>query len=412
MRSARETVARVALQTGDSGVFAGKRELRHRVVLEHRSLPLGRGMARLAGCRESSRFMIRICCRVVDGQVASRTLLGCSRVLAVAVALGATGRRMFPGKREARLGVIELSALPLRSGVAGLAGRGEPCIAVVRIGGGVIGVAVTGSAVLRSAGELVVDVALLAAHSGVLAGERVFRGRIVIEAGAGPLRGGVAGLAGCGEPRSHVIGVHRILKPRQVASGAILHRAGELIVDVALLAGHGVVLAGESEARAGVIEHRAFPLRRRVAHGAGGGESGRFVIGIDSGVIGRQMATGALVGDAGELVVDVALGACRSCVLSGEGELSFGVVEGGSLPAGRGVTGFALCGKRRRGMVWILRRLELFEVAGGAILREVLEYVSGMALHATGGGVLSGERELGIHGVIELRAAPLDTAVA
>lgn len=63
-------------------------------------------------------------------------------------------------------------------------------------------------------------------------------------------------------------------------------------------------------------------------------------------------------------------------------------------------------------MVGILRRLKLFEVAGRAILGEVLKYVPGMALHAGRGGVLAGERELGVHGVIELRAAPLEAAVA
>lgn len=308
--------------------------------------------------------------------------------------------------------MIELRALPLRGGVAGLASGGESGIAVIRTGSRVVRVAMAGGAVLRSACELVIHVALLATGAGVLAGERVFRRCVVIEAGAAPLRGGVARLARCGETGSHVIGVYCVLEPRQMATGAILRGACELIVQVALLAGHRVVLAGEGEARAGVIENRAFPLARGMAHCAVGGESRRFVVRIDRGVVGGKVATGAIVGDAAELVVDVALSACRGRVPAGERELGFRVVEGGALPAGRGVTGFALCGERRRCMVGILRRLKLLEVAGGAILREVLEHVPGMALHTSRGGVLAGERELCVDGMIELRTAPLDAGVA
>lgn len=76
---------------------------------------------------------------------------------------------MFSGQGEVRLRMIELCALPLRGGVAGLAGRGESGVAVIRIRGGVICIAVTGGAILRRAREPVIQVALLASNRNVFA---------------------------------------------------------------------------------------------------------------------------------------------------------------------------------------------------------------------------------------------------
>jgi hypothetical protein len=93
-------------------------------------------------------------------------------------------------------------------------------------------------------------------------GQWEFRRGVVIEFATLPLRGGVAGLTRGGESRRPVVGVHRRIERRHVAPVAGLRRTGEYITNVALLAGHGGVLACEGElGRRVVVERTTRPLR-------------------------------------------------------------------------------------------------------------------------------------------------------
>jgi hypothetical protein len=121
------------------------------------------------------------------------------------MALLACDRRMLTGEWELCLVVVERRARPLGGGMAGIAGGGEARAFVIGIRRGVVVVDVAGGAVLRRAGEQVVDVALRADDGGVLARQREPGGRVVIELRALPLRRGVASLAGCGEPGRFVV---------------------------------------------------------------------------------------------------------------------------------------------------------------------------------------------------------------
>lgn len=122
----------------------------------------------------------------------------------------------------------------------------------------------------------------------------------------------MAGLAGGWESRGAVVRTNGVLESCQVASRAILRRTGELVIDVALLAGHRGVFSGQGEPRSRMIELRAFPLRGGVAHCAVCGEACGLVVRVRRRVVSGQVAPGTIVGDPGELIVGMALRArCR-----------------------------------------------------------------------------------------------------
>ena len=142
---------------------------------------------------------------------------------------------MLAGQRELRRRVvIELRSRPLRRRMAALAGCREPGGLMVRIDGLVEVRQVAARAVLRRAGELAVDVARGALHRRMLAGQRELRRRVVIELRSRPLRRRMAALAGCREPGGLMVRIDGLVEVRQVAGRAVLRRARELAVDVAL----------------------------------------------------------------------------------------------------------------------------------------------------------------------------------
>ena len=123
--------------------------------------------------------------------------------------------------------------------------------------------------------------------------ERVIAGR----QGCGhPRGGGVAGGAGGGPARCRVIGIRGPGEVRLVAGVAIGRRSREDVIDVAKIAGHRGVRAGQRERRVVVIEGCARPVRGGVAGVAGGGEARRRVIGIGGAVPIRLVASVAGVG--------------------------------------------------------------------------------------------------------------------
>ena len=138
--------------------------------------------------------------------------------LAVGVALLAAQRCVLAGEWEfRRRAVIEFAALPLRRGVAGLAGCREAGRPVVRVCRCVERRQVAPFAGLRRPGEFVAHVALLAGYRGVLAREWEFRCRVVVELSTRPLRSGVTGSAGNRKPGRLVIRLVGVVEVHHVA---------------------------------------------------------------------------------------------------------------------------------------------------------------------------------------------------
>ena len=122
LRSASESAVEMTLGTLRCAVFAGERKLG---VSERGSLPLRGGVAHRAIGGIAGLPVVGIGGGVIHREVAGRALRGSARVLAVGVALRARRAGVLASEREACLGMIELRALPLRRGVACLAGGGE-----------------------------------------------------------------------------------------------------------------------------------------------------------------------------------------------------------------------------------------------------------------------------------------------
>lgn len=102
---------------------------------------------------------------------------------------------------------------------------------------------------------------------------------------------------------------------------------------------------GEWELGFGVIEHRRNPSVRTVANSASRGDTGRSVVGIGRLVVVSDVARGAVRRRAGKFPVDVARRAGHVGMHSRKRELGSGVIEFGSAPGGRRVTGCALARK-------------------------------------------------------------------
>ena len=117
-----------------------------------------------------------------------------------------------------------------------------------------------------------------------------------------------------------MIGIGGRIVNRQVAGGALCGGAIVLSIDVALRTGRSGVLPGERKIGFGVIELGTLPLRGGVAGLAVGCESGGFVIRIRGGIVGREMARGAILRGARVPAVDVTLRAGRGGVFAGERE--------------------------------------------------------------------------------------------
>ena len=97
---------------------SGQWELRRRRVVETRPQPPRRVVAVRAGLRELRRFMIRIHCRGVIGNVAGHAFLSSPLVNAFFVAIYAGKRCMATGQRKLGIrSVIEAGSGPLTRGM-------------------------------------------------------------------------------------------------------------------------------------------------------------------------------------------------------------------------------------------------------------------------------------------------------
>ena len=128
----------------------------------------------------------------------------------------------------------------------------------------------------------------------------------MIEYRAGPCGGGVAGGAGGRESGSDVVGIRGARVIGLVTGVAVSRSTCKLVADVARCAWNRYVRAGERERSVVVIEHCPGPRGRRMAGGAGGGESGGDVVGVRGASVIGLVAGVAIGWRSCEHVIDVA----------------------------------------------------------------------------------------------------------
>lgn len=191
----------------------------------------------------------------------------------------------------------------------------------------------------------------------------------VIERRSAPGCGRVAGFAVLREAR--VARILRGLVLRQVASGTRCPESRILSADVATGAGCRRMFARQRELGCAVIKRGSGPLRGGVTSLASLRESSSGVIRVCRGLELRQVARGTCSPQTSELSADVATRASGSRMFTCERELGCIVVEVGSAPGRRRVTGFASL--RESCVTRVLRALVVRQVAGGACGTETCE---------------------------------------
>ena len=209
--------------------------------------PLNRVVAGIASRREPSRSVGYWCgCVVVIRLVAGHASRARQVVIIVDVAISAGPRRhrVISRQRESSAVVIERCIRPGRGVMALIAGLREIRGDVIRIGGALVILEVTGHARRAVQAVVVVDVAIGAGswRNCVQPCERE-SSAVVVERCIRPGRGVVALVAGLREVRGDMVRVRRALIVLEVAGHARSAVQAVVIVDVAVGAGarrHGV----------------------------------------------------------------------------------------------------------------------------------------------------------------------------
>lgn len=223
-------------------------------------------------------------------------------VVVVHVALRARQGGMRAGQRPSGFAVVELRPRPGRRAVARVTGGGESRRLMVRIGGVVVVIHVTGAA--STAGQVVVAVhmALRAGESGVLPRQREPSAG-VIELPTSPRVRVVAVLTSRRYVGLRVIRIGGSLIVLQVAG----HTGGigdvVIVIDVALRARSFCMRPGQGETGFRVIKDRIGPRRGVVARITSCRKPGLLVIRIGGAVVILHVAGGA--GAASQVVVPV-----------------------------------------------------------------------------------------------------------
>jgi hypothetical protein len=171
-----------------------------------------------------------------------------------------------------------------------------------------------------------------------------------------------------------------------------------------------VLVRSRGDREPGVIERSSSPLRCCVAGGARCRESRSRVVRISRRIVNRAVAAVAILRSPFIDAVHMARRTRGGGVFAGERERSGAVIEYGSGPLRRAVTGLAGLRESCRDVIRIGRRLELGEVAGDAGRRQRRVLPVKVAAGASGCGVLAGQGE-SRGAVVERRSGPLSRAV-
>src|SRR5712692_1605215 len=327
-------VAGVA-QDGDMGAGEGKDRF---VVIEGDGGPSCRRVAARAGGGNAGLDMVGVGGGVEILEVAGGAVGGGSLVVVVQVAAGAEHGEVEAGQGEQGLVVIKRGGLPGGGGVAQVTRLWEARGDMVGIGRGVEVLQVARDTGSRQPGIDVVHMAGGAGRADVGPGQR--KGRFgMIEGGPGPGGRGVAQGAVGGEFGGGVIRVGRSREIALVATVAIGGYRSEVASDVAEVAGHGDVEAGQGELRLAVVERGRLPSGGGVAGSAGGGETQQGVFGIGGGVEIFDMTGGAIGGGVVEDSPSVTGVARDTHVRTGHGKRCLTVVERRRGPGGGDVAG-------------------------------------------------------------------------
>ncbi len=177
-----------------------------------------------------------------------------------------------------------------------------------------------------------------------------------------------------------MVWIGRALVILHVARSAICRRPRKLPVHVALIASHCDVRAGQREFCEGiVIERCRAPRGSVVASLASLWEAGLRVIGIGRLLEIRQVATHAGCGRSGKFPAQVAGGAIKRRVRSGQGKPGLLQVVELSAEPGIGVVTLFACGWKTAGDVAWLRVLIVLGVTGITLGWQSLELAGGCA---------------------------------
>jgi hypothetical protein len=250
-------------------------------------------------------------------------------------------------------------------------------------------ISVTGATCDGQRAKIVVDVTLVTGQPGMRSGQRKTRER-VIERSRQPAIGGVTGTAIC--TKATVVGV--ILR---MTGTAVDGRIDEHIIDMTTGAWHAGMLTRQLEAGQVVIESGWQPAASGVTGAAISAEL--TVMGIVLGVAGIAVA-----GRAFEVIIDMASGAWRADMLTGQLEAGQVVVKRGWRPACGRVTGAAIWAELTvMGIV--------FCMTGIAVAGRAFEDFIDMAIGAGDANMLTGQFETG-QVVIEGGGGPTCSGVA
>src|SRR5712692_4989109 len=402
-------VVQVAAGAEHGEVEAGQGE-QGLVVIKRGGLPGGGGVAQVTRLWEARGDMVGIGRGVEVLQVARDTGSRQPGIDVVHMAGGAGRTDVGPGQRKGRFGMIEGGPGPGGRGVAQGAVGGESGGGVIRVGRSREIALVATVAIGGYRSEVASDVAEVAGHGAVEAGQGELR-LAVVERGRLPSGGGVAGSAGGGENQEGGFGVGGGVEIFDMTGGAIGGGVVEVSPDVAGVAQHGDMGAGEGKDRFVVIEGGGGPSCRRVAARAGGGNGGLDVLGVGGGVEILEVAGGAVGGGSLVVVVQVAAGAEHGEVEAGQGEQGLVVIKRGGLPGGGGVAQVTRLWEARGDMVGIGRGVEVLQVARDTGSRQPGIDVVHMAGGAGRTDVGPGQRK-GRFGMIEGGPGPGGRGVA
>ena len=258
---------------------AGEREPGGRVVERGAGPVKGRGsVAHGAVLREAGGFVRRVSGSVEVALVAAPAGRAAQVVVAIDVAPGALLAGVESHQRETRSCVVEGGAVPIRRGMT----PGTILREIGRLVRRIVGVVEIGLVTVPTGrtGQTVVvaHVALNALQADMGAGQGE-PGSSVIERGAGPVegRGPMAQGAVHRESGGLVRRVGGAVVVGLVAGDAGRAVQGVVVVEVAHRALPGGVNSHQGEARSGVIEGGAVPIRRSVAAGTILRKIGRLV---------------------------------------------------------------------------------------------------------------------------------------